>query len=170
MTNQANFKMDVNKKGIERLLQIAGKEMYAKVGLLEGKASEDMVEIGIKHEFGVNADITFKYKGKDITIHGLPQRSWLRMPLMMKKDELKVLITGMLPAILNAGTKDEIEQLLEQIGMYGEKIIQDSFETGGFGKWKRNMSQAYISLKGSDQPLIDTGNFRKAVSSEVVVK
>ena len=60
-------------------------------------------------------------------------------------------------------------------------LVQEAFNTGGFGKWPANADITlkggwmrsssgkpfYVKPKKSTAPLIDTGQLRRAVSSEV---
>lgn len=130
-----------------------------KVGILQGKAQalhkgtkETNVDIGAKHEFG---SISEK----------IPQRSFLRMPLDFKREELLEKIIKKSNAILRGDTKLSFKI----IGVMSETIIQEAFETRGFGQWKENAPMT-IALKGSDMPLIDTGQLRRSVTSEVKSK
>ena len=50
---------------------------------------------------------------------------------------------------------------------FGEvDAIQEEFETRGVGNWQEN-APSTIKAKGSDMPLIDTGNLRRHIVAEV---
>jgi len=59
------------------------------------------------------------------------------------------------------GAKDQ----LKKTGQLGEKVARDWFDNPNNG-WPAN-SPKTIALKGSDRPLVDTGELRKAITSVV---
>ena len=59
-----------------------------------------------------------------------------------------------------------IEKILELVGIYGESIVQEAFETGGFGAWEP-IKEATANRKGSSQILIDSSQLRRSVISKV---
>ena len=60
-----------------------------------------------------------------------------------------------------------VEEPLEFMAFNAWEIVQEAFETRGFGKWLPNMNKEYIKLKGSTTPLIDTGLMRRLVDKQV---
>lgn len=108
------------------------------------------VEIGAKHEFGSVSE-------------GIPQRSFLDMPL---RTELPDVVRAEHTQLEKSFVEDGPKAMLEQVGFMGEAVVQDAFDTGGFGTWPAN-SPMTVFLKGSNQPLIDTTQLRKSVSSRV---
>lgn len=126
------------------------------VGVLGSKDSRDKnsnATIGLQHEFGVASK-------------NLPMRSWLRMPLNEKlPEELKNIGKDTMKAL----TDTDVENLFAKIGIKAEAIIQEAFDTGGFGKWSP-LSAKTIESKGFDKKLIETTQLRRSVSSEVVKK
>jgi hypothetical protein len=128
----------------------------AQVGLFEDTASRkpgrgeisDNPSLGYEHEFGNMED-------------NLPQRSFLRMPLMAHMGE--VLKFDWLRRIRMNGTKSAVKLL----GVLGEETVQEAFATGGFGQWAP-LSPRTIKRKGSSRILIDSAQLRKAVTSRVV--
>lgn len=119
----------------------------------EGKSSGmTMAELATLHEFG-SAD------GK------IPPRSSIRMPLETKGEKLYAFMkSSSAKNLLAAG---ETEKLLKLLGVAAEGAIQEAFESRGFGGWAPN-APATIARKGSDAPLIDTGELRKSYTSELV--
>lgn len=111
-------------------------------------------ELAAKHEFGV----------------GVPRRSMLRMPMHLHgdkvvaraKDRVKTRIKDIAKA-----PKATAVKMLREVGFEAENLVQEAFATRGFGTWKAN-SPVTIALKGSDSPLIDTAQLRRAVDSRVV--
>lgn len=109
-------------------------------------------EIGMLNEFGHD--------------HA-PPRSWLRMPLEFKRrDIIKFLQSDAVKKLILDG---KVREVFLKLGLVAEAIIQDGFETSGFGKWIPN-APLTIALKGSAKPLIDTAQLRRSVTSEVVQK
>lgn len=107
-------------------------------------------EIGLKHEFGED---------------GMPIRSFLRMPLSTKLFE----------AMEDSGAFDEetlkqivdtasLKGFLGQVGIIAEGVVQEAFDTGGFGQWK----ESNMSRKKNHQTLVETGQLRDSISSKVV--
>ena len=155
-----------NMKGLEELERILKTQgATVKVGILgdsgsrEGDGGSDQEEdddaidnagIGLIHEFGTE---------------NIPERSWLRMPLI-EKFESKLDDAG-------AFNKKTIEKVIREkssvtmfkkIGIIAEECIQEAFDTGGFGKWK----PSNFSLKKNEQTLVETQQLRDSVTSEVV--
>ena len=150
-------KITVNLDGLENLVGRL-KGYQARVGVLGGSGarteSDGMTnaEIGVIHEFGNDK---------------VPPRSWLRMPIEEKRRELvKFVGSGTVRGLLDRG---DIVGVFKAIGVKAEAIVLSAFETKGFGKWPDN-SPATIARKGSDKPLIDTSQLRRAVTSDVVKK
>lgn len=110
-------------------------------------------DIGLVHEYGSPTN-------------RIPERSFLRMPLLqflapaiyaMGKEKWRVLI-------LEKG----LVVALKQLALLGENVVQDAFETGGFGLWAA-LKRATIRRKGSSAILIDTAQMRQAITSRIVV-
>lgn len=152
---QINF----NLSGLDKIRKQLGTKMIAKVGLFSGGKGGDIHEdstisnvgLGMIHEFGS-------------ATNNIPPRSFLRMPIETKKDEIvKFLKSNQVKKLIEAG---EIETVYELLGVVGEKIVQEAFETSGYGQWAPNKAST-IKRKGSDRPLIDTAELRGAIASEV---
>lgn len=158
---------------LKNLLKQLGTDNYARVGILGAKAGEKHkeaeghgktrkssktespftnAEIGIVQEFGSLS-------------RGIPARSFLRMPIEEKKKEL-VRFMGT-PLVKRLITQGEYKKVFKLLGIKAEEIVQEAFATRGFGKWLP-LSQRTIDAKGSDAPLIDTGQLRRAITSDVV--
>lgn len=115
------------------------------------KSGQTNADIGFIHEFGQPPHI--------------PQRSFLRMPILQKSDRiLKETVRSATVKNLAAGN---IVQVLIDLGIACERAILDAFDSAGFGSWKKN-APSTVRRKGSSQPLIDFGFLRKSISSEVV--
>lgn len=137
-----------------------------------GKYTPGNAEIGKVHEFGMIGGISPvpnpgeskqpEKKGRGVTI---PERSFLRMPLMAHlPDAIKK--TGK-QFWRDSIVKDGIGKTLRRLGVLGEGVVQDAFATGGFGTWPK-LSRRTIKAKGSAAILIDTAQLRQSVTSRVV--
>jgi hypothetical protein len=133
------------------------KKFMVKVGVMGSKnarASKDFetnATIGARHEFGSASD-------------GIPKRSFLKMPLDEKlPEELDEIGDDVFLGL----TENNIEEFYQKLGIKAEEIVQEAFNTGGFGKWTP-LSEVTIRKKGHDKILIDTVQLRRSISSEVV--
>lgn len=138
------------------------KKYRVKIGILTGKASlkhgefKTNVEIGAIQEFGsIKANI--------------PKRSFIRFPIEHKRKDLKKKLRKNKDKIIEYIEEGNTKKIFTNIGLEAEGIIQDAFNTRGFGKWVDN-APITIFLKGSDAPLIDTGQLRRTITSKVIKK
>lgn len=152
-------KINFDLSGLDKLRKQLGENMIAKVGYLgSGKGQEQHAgtqatntDIALVHEFGS-------------ATNNIPPRSTLRMPIEHKKEEIVTFLqSDKIKKLIEAG---EITKVYQLLGVFGEKIVQEAFESGGFGMWPP-LKEATIKAKGGDAILIDTGQLRRAVSSEV---
>jgi phage gpG-like protein len=126
-----------------------------RVGILGDKNSrkdgdgQTNAEIGAQHEFGTTE---------------LPQRSFLRMPL---KDHLQGYLdkSGLFDQdLLTQVVKDHsLVPWLKKIGVLGERVVAEAFDTGGFGKW----TASNMANKANHQTLVETHQLRDSITSEV---
>lgn len=161
--------VEVNVKRLITLIgYLNGDIPKVKVGIIGSKAAIKRqkaggntkltnAQIGFIHEFG-------RLQGKP----KIPARSFIYMPLSLflgKKLEDK-----------QSTSKEEFEKAIKtgkaenfakKVGIVAEEVIQEAFETSGFGNWEPNRPST-IKRKGSDKPLIDTGELRRSISSEVI--
>ena len=172
---RVNVKVNIDLKGLQELQKNMAERYYTKVGILAGKASQlhaggnqTMVEIGLQHEFGVMKSRSFVYKGEKVTVKGVPARSFLRMPLDLKGKEVVKNFVADKEKIKKIIITEGMKPLSDKLGILAEGVIQEAFETAGFGQWERNINKHYIALKGSDQPLIDTGALRRSITYKVI--
>lgn len=144
--------------GAEKIIKQAKKKYATQVGVLSSDDARidglSNATIGMEHEFGVVSK-------------NIPARSFLRMPLNTHGQELMSVLKGKM--VKKSFEKNNIKHIFELIGIKAEAIVQDAFSTAGFGQWASN-SELTIKLKGSDTPLIDTGELRKSIHSRVVTK
>lgn len=134
---------------------------------------ETNAEVGAKMEFGsieesTASDAQLAARGRNYSPiwSGNPARSFLEMPLTTDlphrvKDQGKLIVSTIIDPTL--GPKDA----LAMIGEMGERSVAAAFDTEGFGEWPPN-SEITKDWKGSDKPLIDSGQLRDSISSRVV--
>ena len=108
--------------------------------------------LGAIHEFGSKK-------------RNIPARSWLRMPILLY---LRPAVEGRGRAFWKSVVSTKgLRPALKKLGIVAENVIQNAFESGGFGHWQA-LKPATIKAKGSTSILIDSAQFRKAVASKVV--
>ena len=94
----------------------------------------------------------------------IPERSFLRMPLMLRLgDELRRL--G--PALGFQLLRGSATQFLKQLGLLGHAIVDEAFATRGYGQWPQ-LSSLTIELKKSDAILIESGQLRNSITYRIV--
>jgi hypothetical protein len=156
MASRVNIKITgKDLKGIKKL-----KENLAKLQSIEGKVGvfggsyptgESVPEIANTQEFGTTK---------------IPARSFLRMPLHSKRYKIVGDKEFLQRYVIDALQSGFVHMPLDYITKRAESIIQEAFDTRGWGKWAAN-APLTIKLKGSDSPLIDTSRLRQSVSSIV---
>jgi hypothetical protein len=131
--------------------------MAARVGILgngggrkDGKTNADLGKI---HEFGDSQRIP-----------AIPERSFLRSPLMAHMQEAVDRKRG--PLVLALASGDAVA-FMELLGATGMKISIRAFGNADDGKWPPNTPYT-IKMKGSSRPLIDTGQLRRSIDFDVV--
>lgn len=138
---------------MENLLKDLGVDHSVDVGVFKDAKTPDGESVagyGAANEFGV-------------VEKKIPARSFIRMPLEEKQDEIAEYVDGHAQEHLEGG---DVSAIFEDIGIAAQSKIQEAFDTEGFGTWAPN-ADATIARKGSDTPLIDKGLLRKAVTYEV---
>lgn len=144
---------DLDVSGLEKIERMMkGKMPSIKVGIMGDGAARDEAtnaEVGVAHEFGTE---------------NLPQRSFLRMPLNLKMNEY----------LENSGILDEnvfakaikeggVFTIAKKLGIMGETIVLDAFDTGGFGEWE----PSDFSNKKVHQTLVETQQLRDSITNRV---
>jgi len=152
----SDVKVTFNLKGLEQLQENLKTNLVAKLGIFadknaRGDGALTNAEIGARHEFGVISE-------------GLPRRSFLKDPIEIKRKELLATANKVIKANINK--EGGAEKIFELIGIAGEAIVQEAFESGGFGTWQP-LAQSTIDAKGSEQILIETSQLRKSIISKV---
>ena len=161
MANKSNAKVVIKMSKLSKIIEslVMANGYAIKVGILSSSpprndnSKENNASIGAKHEFGSYSD-------------HIPERSFIKMPLTTKTNELvKTIVNNILPDMLEG----DLMPTLKKIGLAGEQVIDNAFATGGFGSWKP-LSPITIANKGSNAILIDTGQLRRSITSLVVKK
>lgn len=149
--------VELNIKGLNKLISMLKNDAFVKVGILGDKDSRDEgsnASIGARHEFG------------DPT-HNLPIRSFLRMPITEKiESELKAaggFDEQTLKRVMKVGSPEEF---LNKIGAIAVSCVQDAFDSGGFGKWPPWSNPNYKNNTG--MLLVNTQQLRNSITWEVV--
>lgn len=125
-------------------------------------------EIGLIHEMGSIS-------------RNIPRRSFLWDTFILKGKEME---KTMKPFIETLFKKGNVDQYLKEVGIAGENLVRQAFETSGWGAWPQNAYSTIMGkLKGSlvkrrqiaaevmfegathSKPLIDTGQLWQAISS-----
>jgi hypothetical protein len=142
-------KIVFNFEGLDRLLQDTKDfNKVVKVGVLGNTRNASILAT---HEFG---SITKR----------IPRRSVLKDTLIYKKEDLEIKVIQL--TIDNLGKKNGLMIALKKLGIFAEKLIQEAFKTGGFGKWAP-LSKKTIEKKKSNSILIDTAQLRRGITSKV---
>ena len=117
--------------------------------------------------------------------HGLPARSMLHVPIHDHASEIMKPFIGKAEAFLAKGT---LINLYKLIGVAAERVVNDAFATGGYGKWPsltagtiwrklrkgKKLSASHVRkywdiVAGNigQGILIDTGQLRRSFASRV---
>ena len=158
---------NINLEPLERFIKAVKSKNppYAKIGILgttaqrsNGKSTN--AEIGAAHEYGSPE-------------HGLPIRSFLRMPLSTRLpktlENTPLVGDDKLKEVIKEGT---FRPWMETIATLAEGVSKESFDSNGFGTWEE-LDADYAEWKdqwfGTDQILVATGQLRDSITHEVVV-
>ena len=141
MTPQETLKLTTKYlKNLEK-----AKDNVVKVGLPKEKVGSkvyggglSVIANGIQHEFALGNN---------------PQRSFLRVPFIVKQAQIVGTINNQFKLVLEKGKP--AEKALGIIGADATNIVKGAFTTQGYGKWKK-------SKKPSGQTLIQTGILRNS--------
>lgn len=154
LTTMSQATLQVNINDLHKLREFLDKKAEVKVGIFPenniNPLGKSNAEIGLKHETGDPET-------------NLPMRSWLRMPLVLKSEQLLDVAANSL-----AGGKNP-KSVYKAIGDEAVHIVRSAFETGGFGHW-RHLADVTIANKGNDEILVEHGYLRDAVKSKVEIE
>lgn len=140
---------DAITKALEELVT-----MNVKVGVFGDKGSAahtsglTVAEIAAQHELGID----------------VPQRSWLGAYIDQNSSKLLDLLENAIIAFLKSKGKKSLEDSLKQIGLFAVGEIQERISSS----IPPPNAPMTVLRKGSDTTLIDTGQFRSSIASELV--
>lgn len=127
-----------------------------KVGLVAGEADSDNIHKAVWNEFGTKGGAASGGWGGPI-----PERPFLRNAMRDNRQKYRDGMKASAKKLLMGQTA--LQTVLRKLGIDAQGDVQESIST-----WATpGNSQATIDLKGSSQPLIDTGEMRKAVTYKV---
>lgn len=138
--------MDLTSEGRKFIAELNKlQRMEVHVGFQSGEVSyeggADLVEIAAYNEYGTSET---------------PARPFMQQSWENHEDELKQLCQQAYNIVTNGGTAEEACRV---IGVAGVGIIQKEIVEGSF----EPNAESTIRKKGSDRPLIDTGQMRQSV-------
>lgn len=150
----------VNLDALESIRKEVGDSYRARVGVLGGTAHQtDGSDSSL-----TNATLMLIMMFGSIT-KNIPPRDPLLAPILRhRRDLIRKLGGGQMKA---AFERRDYKAMFALLGVAGEEIVQQAFETSGDGTWPPNRP-ATIKAKGSSKPLINTSQLRRSVSSDVV--
>lgn len=136
-------------KALRSLGKMTKKGKFKKKKGFVSISSTTNAEIGAKHEFG---------DGKT------PIRSFLRMPLSNYLNSFLENAGAFDEASLKKVIEDKsIKTWMKKIAIVAETVIDAAFDSGGWGTWRpSNMKNKKVQMT-----LVETGQLRKSISSEV---
>ena len=149
----------MNLKGLEEIKSAVGGSMRARVGVLGGHAARTDSKTGIN-----NATLMLIQMFGSLS-RNIPARDPLYMPLIRHRRELMQKLGS--NSMHQAFMAKDFKKMFLLLGVAAEEIVQNAFETSGDGTWAPNLAGT-IAAKGSSKPLINTGELRKSISSDVV--
>jgi hypothetical protein len=152
-------KITKNFKGLEDFVAYM-KDHRTRLGVLGDKAARDD---GSPLN---NAEIGFVNFTGSIT-NNIPARDFLMFPLEYKRKEISKQLGGQM--VKAALLKGDLKGVFKLLGVIGEAIVKEAFESGGYGHWARN-APLTIARKGRDQPLVDESELKRSIGSDVVKK
>lgn len=134
---------DFGKKLLQELKALASKQVT--VGFKAGEVFDadgmDVAKKAAINEYGTDT---------------IPARPFMRQTIENHVDELTKYCQSMAKSVKNRGSADEV---LQGIGEHLVKMVRDEIENGEF----EPNAPSTIRRKGSDKPLIDTGQMKDAV-------
>ena len=130
-----------------------------------GVTDAEQVPKAMIHEMGTYHPITFEEGDKKYTVKGVPARSFIRMPLALflpkAIEEVKILEDDV------GNDKINYEAIANALGEASVEVIQEAFDTQGFGNWLPHQSKEYA--ENNDNPVLDkTGALRNSIGYEII--
>lgn len=146
-----------NSKPLQQIVKaLRGKPPVVRIGIFGAKDSRSSgkltnAEIGAKHEYGLD---------------GMPQRSFLRIPLMERlpgaMENARAFDRPALAEIVRSGS---ILVWMKKMAIIAEDVVAGAFDSGGYGKWPAWKNPHYQNNTG--KILVDTQQLRNSITTEV---
>lgn len=156
---------DLIDKGLKNLIKALKAPPHARVGILSGKAARkstgsksapNNATIGAAHEYGSPS-------------RGLPQRSFLRVPINDHLDsELEKNPLTARQTFESAAKDGTLLKFLSLLGATAERVVRLGFTNNGYGKWEKLSKQRLDEKTIKSNILVDTTQLRESISNEVV--
>lgn len=160
-----DISVTLNIDKIKKMQEEMGKKYVTRVGILGQKTNRSLNNSQGNKPEKTNAEIGLIQEMGSVSLN-IPRRSFLQMPLDLKMpQETKYFGDQLMKAIEDGNLKP----VYVNLGIKGEQIVQNAFASRGFGFWADN-APLTIAIKGSEEPLIDTGQLRRSITSDVVQK
>lgn len=145
-------------KKLNKFVKGLSEKFAVRIGIFNNRTDRketsevDNAYVGLLHELG-----SFE--------RNIPVRSWLVMPLRTSQNEIVRKASIGMVDLLAVG---RIDRVLKDFGFACEDAILAAFKSGGFGTWKPLRPATVKRKGGSTAILIDTGQLRRAVASQVI--
>ena len=141
------FQKDTLTPKLQKMINECKEKYDADVGIMGQEASRKdgtltNAQIGRMHEEGSIAN-------------GITPRSWLRMPILRKKNEIiKAGILAIKKNLVNGVLN--LKKATANMAGTALNASTEAFLTRGFGSWKPLSKATIEAKKGNEEPLIDT--------------
>lgn len=146
--------VEIKTADLDKIIKSLKKKIPSvRVGVLGAKDSRKEgnmnAKIGAIHEFGLD---------------GMPARSFLRIPISEHLNAYMKASKVFTPELMKQFvTEESLRVFLAKIGIIAESIVDDAFQTGGFGQWpKSDMRRKTVKMT-----LVETQQLRRSIGSEV---
>lgn len=157
--------------GLEKLLKAlkTSNVPTARVGIIGAKAGPHYVSVGAGKsapaKIPTNAEVGAVHEFGSPT-RGIPQRSFLRMPLIKLLSPCLEAEGATSEAELQEVIKQgSVKPWLEKVAIIAERIVQGAFGSNGYGEWAAWKKPGYTNNTG--MILVDTTQLRNSITSEV---
>lgn len=174
-----------------------GEKYSIRVGIIGDKAYQKHeeteltnAELGAIHEFGATINPTEKqkryfawrwnvHKSNDVIV--IPERSFLRVPLLSKEGKQRMLdkavlsgkdreLNKALAEVAKSNNSNFMQTLANTVGSEALQIVNDAFNWGGYPtKWQptSEWSKKNRVYNPANPTLVDTGELKKSISLEI---
>jgi phage gpG-like protein len=156
----------MNTKNMDAFLRMLKESrMKVRIGILGGNATAAHPDANGKPSGLTNAEIGAIHEYGKLSDPDFPVRSFLRMPLAEKfYSEMRSSGAYRDDVVKEVLKTASFRPWLEKAGAIALGVVQDAFNTGGFGKWK----PSDMRRKKNAQTLVETQQLRNSITYEVV--